>query len=104
VAAPIIASVTSDGGPAVRLTAWVQGQVQGVGFRWWTRCRARELGLVGEARNLPDGRVAVVAEGGRGACEQLLGQLRGGRTPGRVDVVVEQWHEARGGWAGFVEA
>ena len=29
---------------AVRLSAWVHGQVQGVGFRWWTRARALELG------------------------------------------------------------
>ena len=65
----------------VRLTAWVHGHVQGVGFRWWTRCRALELGLVGEARNLPDRRVAVVAEGSRRACEELLGALRGGARP-----------------------
>ena len=47
----------------VRLTAWVHGAVQGVGFRWWTRARALELGLVGTATNLDDGRVEVVAEG-----------------------------------------
>lgn len=87
----------------VRLTAWVRGHVQGVGFRWWTRCRALELGLVGSARNLPDGRVAVVAEGPPSACSDLLGLLRDGGTPGRVDEVVEQWGEARGGLAGFVE-
>lgn len=91
-------------GGSTRLTAWVQGHVQGVGFRWWTRCRARELGVVGEARNLPDRRVLVVAEGDRQACERLLDALRGGATPGRVDQVVEQWGAARGGWVGFVEA
>jgi len=88
---------------AVRLTAWVHGHVQGVGFRWWTRCRARELGLVGEARNLPDRRVAVVAEGPREACERLLDALRGAATPGRVDEVVEQWGAATGGFTAFVE-
>ncbi len=31
----------------VRLSAWVHGHVQGVGFRWWTRSRALELGLTG---------------------------------------------------------
>ena len=41
----------------VRLTAWVHGRVQGVGFRWWTRSRALELGLTGYAANRPDGRV-----------------------------------------------
>ena len=30
------------------MTAWVHGYVQGVGFRWWTRSRALELGLTGE--------------------------------------------------------
>ncbi len=89
---------------AVRVTAWVHGHVQGVGFRWWTRCRARELGLVGEARNLPDRRVAVVAEGPREACERLLGALRGAATPGRVDEVVEQWGDATGAFTAFVEA
>jgi acylphosphatase len=88
----------------VRLTAWVQGHVQGVGFRWWARCRALELGLVGEARNLPDRRVAVIAEGSRDACEELLGALRGEHAPGRVDDVVERWGEARGGLRGFTEA
>ncbi len=49
----------------VRLTAWVHGRVQGVGFRWYTRATALELGLVGYAQNYPDGRVLVVAEGPR---------------------------------------
>ena len=88
----------------VRLNAWVTGAVQGVGFRWWTRSRARELGLTGEARNLPDGRVAVVAEGDRAACDDLLGLLRGGDAPGRVDEVGEQWSTATGVFSGFVEA
>ncbi len=89
--------------PIVRLTAWVEGFVQGVGFRWWTRSRALELGLVGSARNLTDGRVAVVAEGDRAACEALLAALRGGRAPGAVRQVVEQWTDARGDLRGFVE-
>ncbi|MFC0109061.1 acylphosphatase [Kibdelosporangium aridum] len=89
--------------PTVRLTAWVHGYVQGVGFRWWTRARALELGLVGGARNLQDGRVEVVAEGARAECERLLALLRGGDSPGRVDTVVERWSEARGGLTGFVE-
>ncbi|GHD22463.1 acylphosphatase [Nocardiopsis kunsanensis] len=87
----------------VRLTAWVRGQVQGVGFRWWARARALEEGLVGAATNLADGRVEVVAEGERRACERLLGHLRGGRTPGRVESVVERWASPGGTFNGFVE-
>ena len=74
--------------PDVRLTAWVHGMVQGVGFRWWTRCRALELGLTGYAANQADGRVLVVAQGPREAGEKLLQLLQGGGTPGRVDKVV----------------
>jgi acylphosphatase len=87
----------------VRLTAWVHGQVQGVGFRWWTRCRALELGLVGKATNLPDGRVEVVAEGRRPACAALVELLGGGRTPGVVDSVNSRYSGATGELAGFVE-
>lgn len=86
-----------------RLTAWVHGRVQGVGFRWWTRARALELGLVGSASNLPASRVEVVAEGPREACERLLAALRSQDTPGQVDHVAEQWSEAKGGLSGFVE-
>ncbi len=89
--------------PAVRLTIWVRGHVQGVGFRWWTRARALELGLVGWARNTPDGRVEVVAEGARDACDRLLAVLRSGATPGRVETVIEQYAPAKGQLAGFVE-
>lgn len=96
--------MSSSDAAIVRLNAWVQGAVQGVGFRWWTRSRALELGLVGQARNLPDGRVAVTAEGERRSCEQLLDLLRGDATPGRVDDVTVQWGEATGAFGGFVEA
>lgn len=88
---------------AVRLTAWVHGQVQGVGFRWWTRAQALRLGLVGSASNLRDGRVEVVAEGPKAQCERLLVALRDGSSPGRVDNVVDQWSAARGGITGFRE-
>jgi acylphosphatase len=89
--------------PNVRLTAWVHGRVQGVGFRWWTRSRATELGLEGYASNLRDGRVEVVAEGPRDDCEKLLELLRSGSTPGDVDLVVERWSGAKDNVTGFVE-
>jgi acylphosphatase len=86
----------------VRLTAWVSGRVQGVGFRWWTRARALELGLSGWAANLDDGRVEVVAEGEPAALDALLAALRGDAAPGRVDLVVDHRGPARG-LSGFVE-
>ena len=91
---------TMSGGGHVRLTAWVHGRVQGVGFRWWTRSRALELGLNGSATNYPDGRVLVAAEGPRTDCERLLGLLSeqpsaNGR-PGTVDNVFATWGSPKG--------
>jgi acylphosphatase len=94
--------VTPDG-DAARLTAWLRGRVQGVGMRWWIRARALELGLAGSAGNLDDGRVEVVAEGPRAACEALLEALSGPGTPGRVDGVTHRWSGARGLPPGFGE-
>ena len=87
----------------VQLTAWVHGSVQGVGFRWWTRSRALELGLTGFASNRSDGRVQVVAQGPREACQRLLDLLEGGGTPGQVDKVVTDWSEVGDAMSGFTE-
>lgn len=92
---------------AVRLTAWVRGGVQGVGFRWWTRSRGLELGLVGTATNLRDGRVEVVAEGPRQACDALLAWLCEAPSvhsrPGTVDGVTYRWSAPSGAFKGFRE-
>jgi acylphosphatase len=92
-----------DSAGSARITAWVHGQVQGVGFRWWTRSRALELGLVGSASNLADGRVEVIAEGSRAGCERLVELLGSGGTPGTVDSVLTRWDAPRGGLSGFRE-
>lgn len=97
---------TAAGPDDVRLTAWLTGQVQGVGMRWWVRARALELGLTGSAANRADGRVEVVVEGTRRAAESLLGLLspdHPGARPGRVDDLTLRWDVARGGLTGFVE-
>lgn len=92
-----------------RLTAWVEGRVQGVGFRWWVRANALELGLAGYAENLADGRVKVVAEGAGDGCAELLRRLGGDvaaswqRRPGRVSRVTHRWAQAAGGISGFQE-
>jgi len=80
----------------VRLTALVNGAVQGVGFRDWTRRRAGALGLTGSAANLPDGRVEVVVEGPAAVCRALLGDLREGAAPGRISSVDDRWGAAEG--------
>lgn len=82
-----------------KATFFVTGRVQGVGFRWWVKSRALELGLQGFARNLEDRRVEVVAQGPREAVEQLGALLRAQppqrRRPGHVRAVMTQWGEPR---------
>ena len=91
----------------IRAVIFVRGQVQGVGFRWWTRARALELGLVGHARNTMDGRVEVVVQGSEeavAALEVLLTESPSHhRRPGRVDSVAVQHGMPREGLSGFVE-
>jgi acylphosphatase len=100
--------VTPVGTVGSRLTAWVEGRVQGVGFRWWVRANALELSLTGYAENLTDGRVKVVAEGAEQSCRQLLARLDGDqqgywRRPGKVSRVSHRWAPAAGGMSGFAE-
>ena len=99
-----MANVTNgDGeGRTVRLTAWVEGRVQGVGFRYWVARKATELDLAGSATNLADGSVEVVAEGSDDACRELLAALASGAGPGRVARVTQRWGTPRGDLSGFV--
>ncbi len=70
-----------------RLHVRVTGVVQGVGFRWFVRERARRLGLAGWVRNLPDGTVEVAACGDEGQLELLKGELRRGPRGAVVDAL-----------------
>ena len=66
---------------AVRLR--LRGRVQGVGFRYFTRGVARELGVVGRVRNLPDGDVEIEAAGEPERVEEFKTWMRQG-PPGAV--------------------
>ena len=85
----------------VRLDALVGGWVQGVGFRVFVARRAIDLGLLGWVRNEPDGRVRVVAEGGRAALEALLVALEAGPASASVTGVSAAWSDALGGFGRF---
>jgi acylphosphatase len=65
----------------------IRGRVQGVFFRASTREQAQRLGLRGHARNLPDGRVEVLAVGTDDAIQQLEQWLQHGPPSARVDHV-----------------
>ncbi len=65
----------------------VSGVVQGVGYRFFAVRAARGLGIRGFARNLPDGRVEVVAQGSAEALRRFQDQLRTGPRGAAVDGV-----------------
>jgi acylphosphatase len=66
----------------------VAGRVQGVFYRASTRQRALQLGVSGYARNLPDGRVEVLACGAPQAVEALCEWLWQGSPASQVTSVV----------------
>jgi acylphosphatase len=74
------------------LRFFVAGRVQGVYYRAATAERAERLGLAGFAKNLPDGRVEIVAAGPADALADLAQWLWRGPPTARVSSIqVEQW-------------
>src|SRR5947199_8221116 len=54
-----------------RLQVFYTGSVQGVGFRYTVKSLARGFDVTGTVRNLPDGRVELVAEGARSELDEF---------------------------------
>ncbi|MGC9529648.1 MAG: acylphosphatase [Candidatus Bipolaricaulaceae bacterium] len=86
---------------AERVHLYISGRVQGVFFRARTRDRAQALGLAGFARNLPDGRVEVVAEGDQRALQELVEFAHRGPPAAAVQHVEVRWEESSQGLTGF---
>jgi acylphosphatase len=66
----------------------VSGRVHGVGFRYFVNEAARREGVRGWVRNLPDGRVEVLAEGDEESVDRLERHVRRGPPAARVDDVI----------------
>ncbi len=85
---------------AVRRRILVEGRVQGVFFRDTCRDEATAAGVAGWVRNLPDGRVEVVAEGDPAAVDRLESWCREG--PSHADIAGVEVTEAEPeGLSGF---
>jgi len=85
----------------VRAHIIVKGLVQGVGYRWFVERHAKQLGLTGYVRNLPDGDVEVVVEGARSLIEELIRELKVGPRFASVEDVRVTWHPYRGKFKDF---
>lgn len=80
----------------------LSGRVQGVAFRAFVLRNALPLGVTGYVKNLPDGRVEVVAEGDRPQLERLLLLLKQGPPVARIDHVTSRWSSPTGSYRQFV--
>ena len=84
----------------MRRHAYYSGRVQGVGFRYTVRALARGRAVTGFVKNLPDGRVEVVAEGAEGEVVALLGDVAG-ELDGYIRRVQVLEEAATGEFSGF---
>lgn len=85
----------------VRAHVFVEGRVQGVGFRAATRDAARRAGVEGWVRNGDDGRVEMVFEGTRSAVQRMVSWCYSGPPAAEVDRVTMTWEEPTGNEGSF---
>jgi acylphosphatase len=77
------------------------GRVQGVGFRYTVKSLAAGFELAGTVRNLPDGRVELVAEGDMAELKAFQRAIRDEGLAGFIRDEQVEWSEAQGGGRGF---
>ena len=77
------------------------GKVQGVGFRYTTKTVALGYEVTGTVRNLPDGRVELMAEGDRDELEAFQQGIRESGLGHFISGEEVSWTEAQGGFRGF---
>lgn len=85
----------------MQLHTVIHGKVQGVWYRAWTRDTAREMGLTGWVRNLPNGNVESVAVGERDTLDAFIRRLWDGPPLARVTEIESDWSEPDESFTGF---
>lgn len=73
----------------------VSGEVQGVRYRDYVQVSAGELGLNGWVVNMPDGTVAVCAQGFPDVLKEFVEYLHEGSLAARVGAVSIDWRTAK---------
>jgi acylphosphatase len=84
-----------------RAHLFIDGRVQGVFYRAFTRELAHSLGLKGWVRNLGDGRVEALFEGDKKGIERAIRECYGGPPGSRVSNIEVQWEAYIGDEKGF---
>ncbi|NWF51697.1 MAG: acylphosphatase [Nitrospirae bacterium] len=85
----------------VRAHLFIEGRVQGVFYRAFTRDIAHTLGLNGWVRNLHDGRVEAIFEGEKDTIEKAIKECYSGPPGARVTNIEVKWEEYTGDMKGF---
>ncbi len=85
----------------IRVTVRVEGQVQGVGFRYFTKRTAQALQLTGWVRNCADGSVEALLEGPEEFVSSALVDLRQGPASGHVEALHSEKQPYRGEFDSF---
>jgi len=80
---------------------YVEGEVQGVGFRANAWSVARRLGVSGWVRNLSDGRVEAMIEGEKESVEKMIGWCNRGPSGSYVTEVKVEWLPYKAEYASF---
>jgi acylphosphatase len=80
---------------------FIEGRVQGVFFRAFTRNVAFKLGIDGWVKNLYDGRVEAVFEGSRELIELAIAECRKGPQGSLVQDIEVAWEDFTGIYKGF---
>lgn len=70
-----------------RVRLLISGRVQGVYFRYFTKNKAHELGVLGSVKNLDDGRVEIMAEAEPAVLDVFIRWCHKGPITARVDSV-----------------
>ena len=84
-----------------RMCIFYSGHVQGVGFRYTTKTVAAGFELTGTVRNLPDGRVELIAEGERAELEAFRAAVRDAGLSGLIRDETVTWIDAQNTLRGF---
>jgi acylphosphatase len=87
-----------------RADVLISGRVQGDFYRASAQQEAMRLGLAGEIRNLPDGRVEAVVEGLRDRVEDFIEWCKRGPPSAEVENVRVRWSVASGEFRTFMVA
>lgn len=85
----------------IRLHVYYSGHVQGVGFRYSVKQLSLEFDVTGWVKNLPDGRVELVAEGERNELETFQAAIPDAGLRRFIRDTQSHWSEGTGEFRGF---